>query len=80
MTTFWELFKNSIIVQSLVTLMFCAAVVYMYVTGQEVPADLINIMLLILGFWFGTKVQGTVNEQQMRKVVTEAKYDGTRKA
>ena len=52
-----DLFERSIIVQSLLTLMLVSACTYLWLAGQEVPAELIQFAGLILGFWFGTKVQ-----------------------
>jgi uncharacterized membrane protein AbrB (regulator of aidB expression) len=57
MAKFWELLERSIIVQSLVTLICVGAITYLYTTGKEVPSTLVDITLLILGYWFGSKVQ-----------------------
>jgi len=54
--TFWELLKQSVLVQATVTLIVVSGLVYMYVTGQPVPSELVNIVMLILGFYFGGKV------------------------
>ena len=60
MQTFWTLLKESIIVQSLVTLTLVCAVVYLAVTGQEVPELLSHLTTTVIGFWFGTKVTSAV--------------------
>lgn len=75
---FWELFEQSVIVQSIITLMLVGAVVYMYVADHPVPDTLVNMCLLVLGFWFGTKVQGSVNQNQARKVISEVMEYGRR--
>lgn len=54
---FWKLLKDSVIVQASVTLIVVCAIVYLYVSGQTVPPELINITMLILGFYFGGKTQ-----------------------
>ena len=79
MDTFWSLFRESIIVQSIVTLLLVSAITYMYIVGQEVPSDLVNVSLLVLGFWFGTKTQGSVNAAQVERRVKEVMLDGRTK-
>jgi len=57
MDTFWELLKDSIIIQSLVTLILTVAITYMYVTGMMVPDTLVNLLMIVVGYWFGSKTQ-----------------------
>ena len=56
MNTFWTLLKESIIVQSLLTLLLWCAVVYMVVIGLPVPDILSIAATTVLGFWFGQKL------------------------
>ena len=56
MITFWTLLKESIIVQSLLTLILWCAVVYMVVIGLPVPDILSIAATTVLGFWFGSKI------------------------
>jgi len=60
MTTFWRLFEESVIVQALITLALVLAVVYLVATGQVVPDILSSALMLVLGFYFGSK-----SEQQI---------------
>jgi len=55
MTTFWTLFKESVILQGLLTLMLWGAIIYLVVIGRTVPDILSAGGMGILGFWFGTK-------------------------
>ena len=55
MTTFWELFGRSVIVQSLITAGFVGTSCYLWITGQEVPGDLSKAMWVVLAFWMGSK-------------------------
>lgn len=55
MNTFWDLLKESIIVQALLTLAFSGAVIYMMITGRPISTELWGAFTLLLGFWFGTK-------------------------
>ena len=51
-----ELFKESVIMQSLLALMFGGTVCYMYLTQQPVPGELLALLGAIVGFYFGAKV------------------------
>jgi len=61
-TTFWSLLKESIIVQSIITLMMVSAIVYLYLTGKEVPETLYNLTYIIVGYWLGSKTQHTIEK------------------
>ena len=56
MHTFWDLFKESIIVQGVITLMVVATDCYLLAQGSIVPDFLQSATWVILGFWFGSKV------------------------
>lgn len=53
--SFWILLKESVILQATLTVLIWAAVVYLSVTGQEIPSLLETAAGLILGFYFGAK-------------------------
>jgi len=57
MTTFWELFRESVILQAIITLVILGTICAMYITGQTVPENLWSALMLILGFYFGSKVE-----------------------
>jgi len=59
---FWELFRESIIVQSLVTLGMVTTICVMYLMERPVPQELWAAAMLILGFWFGSKTAFTKRE------------------
>jgi hypothetical protein len=64
MNTFWNLVKQSIITQSLVTLVLVVTVCVLWATGKPVTTDLYNLTILVVAFWFGSKVghsQGTID-------------------
>jgi len=61
MSRFWSLLEESIIVQSIITVLLVGGVLIMWLTGREVPPDLISAMMLVLGFWFGSKTQHTLS-------------------
>jgi len=57
MNEFWTLFKESVILQAIITLVILTTVCAMYVTRQTVPENLWSALMLILGFYFGSKVE-----------------------
>lgn len=63
MARFWELFEESLIVQALITLALVLTVCYLFATGQEIPDLLSAALMLVLGFYFGSKVQYKLDQQ-----------------
>jgi hypothetical protein len=61
MDRFWELLERSVIIQSTLALVCVLVVCYLYVTGQEVPDSLVNVIMLILGFYFGSKATNEIH-------------------
>ena len=59
--TFLGLFKRSVVTQSLLSLMIVGTVCYMAVMGMEVTVQMAGMAMLILGFFFGSKVQNAIN-------------------
>lgn len=66
MEKFWELLRESVIVQALVTLILVVTLCYLVATGQAVPDLLAQVTLLVIGFWFGSKVQNVVNRSKSK--------------
>lgn len=60
---FWKLFAESVIVQAVVTLLLIATICYMFIVGKEVPDSLVQITMLVVGFWFGSKAQQVINSK-----------------
>lgn len=50
-----ELLRESVLVQATLAFISMAAVIYLAVTGQNIPEILVNAVMLILGFYFGSK-------------------------
>ena len=57
MNKFWDLLKESVIGQLTIVVMVIGLIAYLLVTGQEVPDQLWQAFMLILGFFFGSKLQ-----------------------
>lgn len=55
MDTFWQLLRESVLIQGTVTLGLVFACIYMVIAGQPIPEGLYNMTLLTLGFYFGAK-------------------------
>jgi hypothetical protein len=54
---FWRLLEESVIVQSVVTLVIISVIGYMVVAGQPMPKEFWAIAGSVIGFWFGSKAQ-----------------------
>lgn len=59
---FLDLLRESIIFQGLITLTLIIVCGYLWATGQTVPDDLQKALLLVLGFFFGGKVQQVITK------------------
>ena len=60
MKEFWGLFRESVIVQAVITLVLLVTICVMYATKQAVPNELINFFAVVLGFYFGSKTQASI--------------------
>lgn len=54
--TLVQLFQSSVIMQGTLSLMVVGLWGYMLVTGQEIPDDLSSVVMLVIGFFFGSKL------------------------
>lgn len=61
MTTFWVLFRESIILQGILTVGIWTGIMVIILRGGTPPDALVNVGYTIIGFWFGTKVQTALN-------------------
>lgn len=61
MSQFWQLLKESVIVQGLVTLALVLTLCYLYAAGRPVPDSLLYLVTLTVGFFFGAKVQAALH-------------------
>ncbi len=53
---FIKLFRESVVTQAILTLMFGATIVYFYIVGRDVPVELWNIFYSLGGIWLGGKL------------------------
>lgn len=61
----WELLGTSVLIQAAITLALLITICYMYIVGTEVPDPLWNAFMVILGFYFGSKVQNQIQRRQL---------------
>lgn len=66
MDKFWELMEESVIVQGIVTVFLLGVVGYLVCTGQPVPDNLNSALMLVLGFYFGSKSQQSITKTVKR--------------
>lgn len=57
MDKFWQLLKESVITQGVITVALVLSACYLYVTGQEVPATLLQLCTAAVGYFLGAKQQ-----------------------
>lgn len=62
MKTFWKLLKESVIVQAAITLMLVSTVCYLWVAQITIPEGLAYSLMLVLGYYFGSKTQNILNK------------------
>ena len=67
MQKFWDLFERSVILQSLITLVLIVTVAFMYAAGKEVPAELYGLVSLVLGYYFGAKVENSKYNKMLNR-------------
>jgi hypothetical protein len=57
MATFWQLLRESVILQAVLALLFSSVVACMYLQGRQVPSELSSLLGIVIGFYFGSKSQ-----------------------
>jgi len=60
MNVLFELLRESVLIQALITLTVVVTMSYMAAAGMEVPEWMIQGLMLILGFYFGSKVERSI--------------------
>lgn len=55
MNKFWELFRESVIIQAFVTLLFSVTLCSLWLKGVEVPGELYALTGIVMGHWFKSK-------------------------
>ena len=61
MNEFWVLFKESVIIQAILALLFAATVCTLFLRGLPVPGELLALLGTVIGYYFGSKTQSAIN-------------------
>ena len=81
MEKFWELLEESVLVQSIIALGCIIVILILYASQQAVPPTLVDIVMLILGFYFGSKStqQTQTIAKSQRQMYQAGKSDAQKK-
>ena len=60
MSEFIDLLRESVIVQGVLTIGVIATCCYLWVRGEVVPPELLQVLWAVLAFWMGGKVQSVI--------------------
>lgn len=62
MKKFYELLQSSVITQSVITISVVGAWLYMTVAQVPIPVSMENVVMIVVGFFFGSKYQQAVSQ------------------
>lgn len=62
-----DLLASSVLVQGILTLAIVAADLYLFIVDRPVPAELWGLTSLVIGFYFGAKVQNGLHAAQLTR-------------
>lgn len=69
----WELLRESVLAQAFITVSMILAFIALVLRGQQVPEYFQNLLLIIVGYWFGTYTQKTAQSLMERRIKDESK-------
>lgn len=61
-----RLLRESVVVQGIITTCFVGTACYLWAIGRPVPDQLWTGCTIVLGFFFGSKIQNIVNTQKAK--------------
>lgn len=61
-----ELLRESVLIQALITLVFVVAASWISASGGSVPEWMVQALMLILGFYFGSKTERAIQSALRR--------------
>jgi hypothetical protein len=59
------LFKESVIIQATLALLFAATVCTLFLRGLPVPGELLTLLGTVVGYYFGSKTQQAIMKGQL---------------
>lgn len=75
MKSFYDALRESIITQAVITVIVVAAWVFLEISGKPVPQDLTQVLFIVIGFYFGSKVGFRQGEQSLQSLVKKRSTD-----
>lgn len=69
MITLFQMISDGSVVQFLITVLLTLTVCLLVLNGKTVPVEIKDPFILVLGFYFGSKVQSTVNKYRVSNTV-----------
>lgn len=70
MQTFIDLLKSSVLTQGMITIIVLVIWGILTINGREIPTDVSTLVMLVVGFYFGSKIgmiQG-INQEKAREI------------
>ena len=67
---FVDLFKQSVITQALITFALILTCCILWIGYRPLPSDLLQMTVLVVGFWFGSKVGYSQGHSAASRTVT----------
>lgn len=64
METFIDLLKSSVLVQGVITLVIVVTLCITVINQTPLPTYFTDITLLVIGFWFGSKIQSILSRSR----------------
>lgn len=77
MKIFIEALRESIITQAVITVSVVGVWLYLVATGQPIPTDLTQLMTIVIGFYFGSKVGYKQGQYSQEKYILKRETDET---
>ena len=68
-TKFFDALRESIITQSIITVLVVGAWIYLVVSSLPIPQELTQTMFIIIGFYFGSKVGFRQGEKSIQHLL-----------
>lgn len=67
MEKFWGLLEESVLVQGTIALLLTITIIALYLHRGDAPESLINLLMVIIGYYFGSKSQQIIYRSRNHK-------------
>jgi hypothetical protein len=72
---FWQLLRESVIAQAFITVSLVLAFIVLVLRAQPIPDVFVNLLMIVVGYWFGTYTQKSASALA-RKIENTHSKDG----